>query len=320
MTRLNFILSLFKLVNIRSLGTFHTSFDYFDKMYLESYFFHNSYHQDFKTQFKKKDVNKLKNTIDFIIKNYRYTLSNNLHDDRLGTAIRNYRRGINDLGFFHSQTTPYAVKVINGLLVADRSDSKDKFVTRTLIFLRYLGIRNKNTKKILQYAYDWRSNDGHGTPIEKTKREIEKKLKLTPLYIELFMLNCARLLLFTLVVLKKNSGKELTALIDNTNTVNGIKKLNSELRKTKKYFSVYREGIKIKEGRYLDAEILECLAKNTYNHAMFYIENRTFENTEFTEPGILQKSTEMKQGEEPTYDETEPANQRLISDNLEILK
>jgi len=259
MERLQTILSIFKVIKIDSLGTVHTSFDYFDDLHIGHYYFHQSHLDYLKTNFSKKDVEKLKNTIEFIDKNYKMNemLSINVKDNNLGNALRTYQKTLRDLGYYYSETTPYAVKIINGLIVTDSTDSKERFVRRTSNFLYYLGIQNNNTKKILKLAYDWRSNYFHGSSTTKIKKKYEDE-GITTTYIELFMLNSARLLLFTLLILKKNSGKELMDLLDDVNTVEGIRKLKTELKKTKKYISICKKGIKINEPNILKIEILEC--------------------------------------------------------------
>jgi len=107
----------------------------------------------------------------------------------------------------------------------------------------------------LDIVYNWRSDYFHGKPIDKSKGS--KKVQLTEKYIELFMLNCARLLIFTLIILKQRDGERLAELIDNTYTIEGIKKLKLELSTVKKYIPICKEGIKIKENG-LYADILEC--------------------------------------------------------------
>ena len=121
----------------------------------------------------------------------------------------------------------------------------------------YLGIRNKDTKKILDIAYEWRSDYFHGTPTKRKKIQNKENSQLTEKYVELFMLNCARLIIFSLIILKQKNGKLLTNLIDNAYTIEGIKKLESELSMVSKYIPIHTKGIKIKESG-LDVDIIEC--------------------------------------------------------------
>lgn len=259
MIQLQTILSIFKLVKFQSMCTLTTTFDPFGMGVSDRMPIYTRGIREITTVFSKKDVCKLKETISFLSKNYeRHELNPiNYGDNGLGIALRTYNETLNNLGYFHSEITPYAVKTINGLLVPDVDDSRERFVRRTSNFLYYLGVRNNHTEEILKSAYTWRNHYFHGRSTTSIKKKLENK-GITSKYIELFMLNSARLLLFTLLILKKNNGKELMRLLDDVNTVDGIKKLQRELNKTKKYFSVYKNGIKIKETNTLDVEILEC--------------------------------------------------------------
>ncbi len=256
---LHFILSLFKIGRINTTWRYSTKFDYFEMIPSGLMIDHvNSYN---KTKFTKKDVLFLRNTLDFVNKNYRDTEFNPINfgeKNQLGIALNTYHNAIRNLGYFHTEIMPYAVKIINGLLIKEHDDSTARFVRRTSIFLYYLGIRHKDTEQILKIAYTWRSNYFHGTSTAKPKKDGQNKHGLTPKFVELFVLNCARLLILTLVILKKNNGDELSKLIDEAYTIEGIKKLKTELKKTKKYFSTYKNGIKIKEFDVLNVEILEC--------------------------------------------------------------
>lgn len=255
--RLKFIFVLFKLVKFQSLGGYNLTFDFYYNDYGDNYFFHYPRNAYLRTEFKKKDVNKFKKTYDFLMKNFtKFDFNIHNYRGRLGIALQTYHDALSQLGSI-AETTPYAVKIINSLLIAERDNSKNRFVNRVFIFLYYLGIRNINTKEILEIAYTWRSNYFHGAPTKGKKSNNMKNNQLTEKYIELFMLNCARLLIFTLIILKHKNGKELTKLIDNTYTIEGIKKLKSELSVVRKYIPIYKNGIKIKEdGLYVD--ILEC--------------------------------------------------------------
>ena len=233
------------------------TFNFYDNDYGDSYFFHYPTNAYLRTDFKKKDVNKFKKTYNFLMKNFtKFDFHVHNYRGRLGIALKTYHDALSQLGSF-AETTPYAVKIINSLLIVERDNSKNRFVNRVFIFLYYLGIRNTKTREILEIAYTWRSNYFHGAPTKEKKSKSMKNNQLTEKYIELFMLNCARLLIFTLIILKHKNGKELTKLIDNTYTIEGIKKLKSELSVVRKYMPIYKNGIKIKEdGLYVD--ILEC--------------------------------------------------------------
>lgn len=255
--RLKFIFVLFKLVKFQSLGGYSLTFNFYDSDFRDNYFFHYPRNAYLHTEFKKKDVNKFKKTYDFLMKNFtRFDFNIHNYKGRLGIALQTYHNALEELGSI-AETTPYAVKIINSLLIVERDNSKNRFVNRVFIFLYYLGIRNNKTKEILEIAYEWRSNYFHGAPTKGKKSKNMKNNPLTEKYVELFMLNCARLLIFTLIILKQKDGKQLTKLIDNTYTIEGIKKLKTELSIVRKFISIYKNGIKIKEDG-LDIDILEC--------------------------------------------------------------
>lgn len=255
--RLKFIFVLFKLVKFQPLGAYNLTFDFYFSDFGDSYFFHHPINAYLRTEFKKKDVNKFKKTYEFLMKNFtRFDFNIHNYKGRLGIALQTYHNALGQLGSI-AETTPYAVKIINSLLIIERDSSKNRFVNRVFIFLYYLGIRNNKTKEILEIAYEWRSNYFHGAPTKGKKSKNMKNSLLTEKYVELFMLNCARLLIFTMIILKQKDGKQITKLIDNAYTIEGIKKLESKLSIVRKYVSIYKNGIKIKEdGLYVD--ILEC--------------------------------------------------------------
>ncbi len=256
---LHFIISVFKIGRIDTTWIYSTAFDYFDM--IPTGYMIERVNSHYKTKFTKKDVLFLRNTLDFVNKNYKDLDFNPINfgeKNQLGIALNTYHNAVKNLGSFRTEITPYAVKIINGLLIKEHDDSTARFVRRTSIFLYYLGIRHKDTEQILKIAYTWRSNYFHGTSTKKPKNDGKNKHGLTPKFVELFVLNCARLIIFTLIILKKNNGDDLSKLIDKTYTIEGIKKLKTELKKTKKYFSTYKNGIKIKEPNALDVEILEC--------------------------------------------------------------
>ena len=254
--RLKFIFVLFTLVKFQSFGGYNLTFDFYSSDFSDSYFFHRSINAYLRTEFQKKNIDKFKKTYNFLIKNFtRYDFNIHNYTGRLGIALKTYHDALDQLGSI-AETTPYAVKIINSLLIPERDNSKNRFVNRIFVFLYYLGIRNNKTKEILDIAYNWRSNYFHGAPTKEKKLK-NKNNSLTEKYVELFMLNCARQLIFTLIILKQKNGEKLTKLIDNTYTIHGIKKLESELSVVKKYMPIYKKGIKIKEdGLYID--ILEC--------------------------------------------------------------
>ncbi|MGY5146613.1 MAG: hypothetical protein ACW9W4_01230 [Candidatus Nitrosopumilus sp. bin_7KS] len=253
--RVKFILVLYKLAKIQFLGNQSLTFSFYEHI-IENYFFHYPRNAYVNTIFKKSDSAKLKKTWDFLSKNLsRYDFHIYNHRGRLGIALQTYHQALEQIGSI-SETTPYAVKIINSLLIPERDNSKNRFVNRTFLFLYYLGIRNKKTKKILEIAYEWRSNYFHGSPTEN-KKISKKDPQLTEKYVELFMLNCARLIIFTIIIMKQKNGKILTKMIDNAFTIKGIKKLEKELSKVKQYLPIYKNGIKIREdGLYVT--LIEC--------------------------------------------------------------
>ncbi len=255
-SRIEFILVLFKLVKYQPVFDYNLTFDFYGHEFGDLYHFHHPRNDYFHTELKVRDLPKFKKTYDYLMKNLnRYDFNVHNHTGRLGIALQTYHHALDQLGTI-TETTPYSVKIINSLLIPERDNSKNRFVNRVFLFLYYLGIRNKKTREILEIAYNWRSNYFHGAPTK------DKKLKktgsvLTEKYVELFLLNSARLIILSLLILKQKNGKDLTELIDNAYTVEGIRKLTSNLSKVKKYIPIYKQGIKIKEDG-MNITILEC--------------------------------------------------------------